>query len=77
MQDLIGVHFDTCQIVTSFSWLVPEARQQGLGREMRAAILHLAFKGLGAVEAHSEAFVDNEASNRVSEPLGYQPNGAD
>ena len=77
MQDLIGVNFDTCQIVTSFSWLAPDARQQGLGREMRAAILHLAFEGLGAAEARSEAFFDNVASNRVSEVLGYQPNGAD
>jgi len=77
MQDLIGVNFDTCQTVTSFSWLAPDARQKGLGREMRAAILHLAFEGLGAVEARSEAFFDNVASNRVSEVLGYQPNGAD
>ncbi|GGR39652.1 succinyl-CoA transferase Rv0802c [Deinococcus ruber] len=77
MQDLIGVNFDTCQTVTSFSWLAPDARQKGLGREMRAAILHLAFEGLGAVEASSEAFFDNVASNRVSEVLGYQANGAD
>ncbi len=75
MQDLIGVDFDTCRTVTSFSWLAPSARQQGLGREMRAAILHLAFEGFGAAEAASEAFFDNLASNRVSETLGYQPNG--
>lgn len=47
MQDLIGVDFDTCRTVTSFSWLAPSARQQGLGREMRAAVLHLAFEGFG------------------------------
>ncbi len=77
MQDLIGVNFDTLRTVTSFSWLAPSARQQGLGREMRAAILHLAFEGLGAAEATSEAFFDNVASNRVSEVMGYQPNGRD
>ncbi|GAA4023546.1 hypothetical protein GCM10022631_42870 [Deinococcus rubellus] len=77
MQDLIGVNFDTCQTVTSFSWLAPSVRQQGLGREMRAAILHLAFEGFGAAEAASEAFFDNLASNRVSESMGYQPNGSD
>ncbi|TSA88102.1 GNAT family N-acetyltransferase [Deinococcus detaillensis] len=77
MQDLIGVNFDTCRTVTSFSWLAPSARQRGLGREMRAAILHLAFGGFGAGEANSEAFFDNSASNRVSESMGYQPNGTD
>ena len=77
MQDLIGVNFDTCRMVSSFSWLAPSVRQQGLGREMRAAILHLAFEGLGAAEATSEAFFDNVASNRVSEALGYRPNGTD
>ena len=77
MQDLMGRDFDTRRTVSSFSWLAPGARQQGLGREMRAAILHLAFEGLGAAEATSEAFFDNVASNRVSELLGYQPNGTD
>jgi RimJ/RimL family protein N-acetyltransferase len=42
---------------------------------MRAAVLHLAFAGLGAREAASEAFADNHASNRVSQALGYEPNG--
>jgi RimJ/RimL family protein N-acetyltransferase len=42
---------------------------------MRSAILHLAFDGLGAREASSEAFTDNEASNAVSRALGYEPNG--
>lgn len=77
MQDLIGVEFDTFKTVASFSWLAPSARQRGLGQEMRAAILHLAFEGFGAAEATSEAFFDNVASNRVSEVLGYQPNGHD
>jgi hypothetical protein len=39
------------------------------------AILHLAFAGLGAREAASEAFADNPASNGVSRALGYEPNG--
>jgi RimJ/RimL family protein N-acetyltransferase len=63
--------------VTSFSWLAPGRRGQGLGKEMRAAILQLAFAGLGASEAGSDAFVDNEASNGVSRALGYEPNGTD
>jgi RimJ/RimL family protein N-acetyltransferase len=75
MQDLIAEDFPAFAAVTTFSWLAPHARRQGIGREMRAAILHLAFTGLGAREATSEAFVDNTASNAVSRAMGYEPNG--
>lgn len=36
---------------------------------------HIAFDGLDAREASSEAFADNEASNAVSRALGYEANG--
>ncbi|MFC1435467.1 GNAT family N-acetyltransferase [Streptacidiphilus sp. N1-3] len=75
MQDLIGTDFAAFGTVDSFSWLSPGLRGRGLGREMRQAVLHLAFDGLGAREANSDAFVDNHASNRVSEAVGYLPNG--
>jgi RimJ/RimL family protein N-acetyltransferase len=42
---------------------------------MRAAALHLAFEGLDAVMATSGVLAGNEASRRVSEKLGYRPNG--
>ena len=42
---------------------------------MREAVLHLAFDGLGAKEASSDAFVDNQGSNAISRRLGHQPNG--
>lgn len=44
---------------------------------MRQAILHLAFEGLNATEAASDAFVDNVGSNGVSRTLGYKENGVD
>ncbi|WP_433306001.1 GNAT family N-acetyltransferase [Actinoplanes sp. CA-030573] len=75
MQDLIGRDFAALGTVTTFSWLAPAARGRGLGREARAAILHLAFEGFGAREATTDAFADNHASNRVSELVGYTPNG--
>jgi len=75
MQDLIGSDFAAFGTVDTFSWLRPSLRGRGLGTEMRAAILHLAFAGLGAREAASEAFADNAASNGVSRALGYEPNG--
>jgi RimJ/RimL family protein N-acetyltransferase len=75
MQDLIGIDFAALGTVTTFSWLKPSARSRGLGTEMRSAILHLAFAGFGAREATSEGFLDNRASNRISERLGYHNNG--
>jgi RimJ/RimL family protein N-acetyltransferase len=75
MQDLIATEFSSLGTVASFSWLRPNARSRGIGSEMRAAILHLAFEGLGAREASSEGFLDNLASNRVSEKAGYEQNG--
>ncbi|MFD1054911.1 GNAT family N-acetyltransferase [Terrabacter terrigena] len=76
-QTLSGVDFATLGTVTTFSWLSTDLRGRGLGREMREAILHLAFGGLGAKEAASDAFVDNVGSNAVSRALGYEPNGSD
>jgi RimJ/RimL family protein N-acetyltransferase len=75
VQDLTGVQFAALGTVSTFSWLGPEHRGRGIGTEMRAAVLHLAFAGLTAREAASEAFADNQASNRVSEALGYEPDG--
>ncbi len=75
MQDLIGTNFAAFGTVSTFSWLQPSSRHRGIGTEMRSAVLHLAFAGLGAREASSEAFADNEASNGVSRALGYEPNG--
>ena len=77
MQDLIAEKFDTCGTVLSFSWLSTDVRGRGLGTEMRSAMLHLAFAGLEAKEAGSDAFEDNIGSNRVSEFLGYEPNGVE
>ncbi|EWT02466.1 acetyltransferase [Intrasporangium oryzae NRRL B-24470] len=76
-QSLAGVSFSTLGTVTTFSWLSTDLRGRGLGHEMREAILHLAFHGLGAKEAASDAFVDNLGSNAISQGLGYEPNGFD
>ena len=77
MQDLIAEDFPTFGAVATYSWLAPKARGQGIGREMRSAILQLAFAGFGAREASSDAFLDNHASNAISRALGYEENGLD
>lgn len=47
MQNLKGSDFSKFGTVSSFSWLAPGQRGRGIGTEMRAAVLHLAFAGLG------------------------------
>ena len=75
MQDVIGDEFDAFGTVETSSWIASDVRQRGVGTETRSAILNLAFDGLGAQEAHSEAAVDNAGSNGISERLGYERNG--
>jgi len=77
VQDLIGVEYARTRQVATGSWLGKAYQGHGIGKEMRAAVLHLAFAGLGAQRATSEAFEDNAASLAVSRALGYVENGDD
>ncbi|MDP9075132.1 MAG: GNAT family N-acetyltransferase [Actinomycetota bacterium] len=74
-QSLMAEEFATRRTVMTGSWLGPEQRGRGLGKEMRAAALHLAFAGLGARRAESGARDTNYASLAVSRALGYVDNG--
>jgi RimJ/RimL family protein N-acetyltransferase len=75
VQDLEAEHFRAVRSVETGSWLGRAHQGQGLGREMREAVLHLAFAGLGAEEALSGAFEDNVASLATSRAVGYVENG--
>jgi RimJ/RimL family protein N-acetyltransferase len=75
VQDMMASHFARVRSVETGSWLGQRHQGQGLGKEMRQAILHLAFAGLGAEEAHSGAFDDNAASLATSRAAGYVDNG--
>jgi len=74
-QDVMGSEFGVRREVGTASWLGRRHHGRGLGTEMRQAVLHLAFDGLGALGASSGAYDDNPASNRVSEKCGYERNG--
>jgi RimJ/RimL family protein N-acetyltransferase len=74
-QGLYAERFPIARSVHSGSWLGRAFQGRGYGKEMRTAVLALAFDGLGAREATSEAFLDNAASNGVSRSLGYADNG--
>jgi RimJ/RimL family protein N-acetyltransferase len=67
--------FSTLRLFNTGSWLGRAHQGQGLGKEMRAAVLHFGFAGLGASYAATGAFDDNPASLGVTRALGYQPNG--
>lgn len=75
-QSLTGTDFATTREVKTGSWLGMAHQGDGLGTEMRAAVLLLAFDHLGAVRARSDAFADNHASHRVSAKLGYRRDGS-
>lgn len=78
---LIGVQsvgakdFARLKTVTSGSWLGQPFQGKGYGKEMRAAMLHFVFEGLGAEVAESEAWEENAASIGVSTSVGYEQNG--
>lgn len=74
-QDLRASSFAVTREAGSGSWLGASFQGRGLGTEMREALLHFVFVGLGADWAVSSAADDNVASNRVSEKCGYVPDG--
>jgi RimJ/RimL family protein N-acetyltransferase len=74
-QALAARGFGTFHAVNTGSWLGKADQGRGLGKEMRSAVLAMAFNGLGAEVATTEAFLDNPASAGVSRSLGYLPNG--
>lgn len=74
-QGIEAVDFATKREVETGSWLGSPYQGRGLGTEQRAAVLELAFKGLGAEAALSGSFVHNVKSQRVSERLGYRRTG--
>ena len=57
------------------SYLFAPEQGRGIGIEMRSAVLHLLFAGLGADYAHSAAWSDNAASLGVTRRLGYEYQG--
>lgn len=75
MQEVWGDMFAVRREVQTGSWLGLPHQGRGIGTHMRAAVLHLAFAGLGAESAVSTARLDNLRSMGVSRTLGYVPDG--
>lgn len=74
-QGLSADGFPVRREVATGSWLGLPYQRHGLGREMRAAVLVLAFTHLGALSAVTGAFEDNTAAVKVTKALGYHDDG--
>ena len=75
VQGIHGIDFPHRRTFITGSWLGRAHQGRGIGKEMRAAVLHFGFDGLGARRAETGAFHDNAASLAVTRALGYEPNG--
>jgi len=75
VQEVIARDFPVRRMISSGSWIGRQFQGRGLGTQARAAILALAFEGMGALAAESGYFETNAASARVSEKLGYRQTG--
>ncbi len=67
--------FAQLRSVLTGSFLLQPYQGKGVGTEMRAAILHFAFAGLGAELAQTGAWADNHQSLGVTRKLGYEFEG--
>ncbi|WP_138418785.1 GNAT family N-acetyltransferase [Sinomonas gamaensis] len=74
-QDVAAKDFPALRTISTGSWLRRSAQGQGLGKEMRAAVLVWAFDHLGADLAMTSTYDWNSPSIGVSSALGYEPNG--
>ncbi len=77
-QEIQATLFATDHVVGTGSWLGRASQGQGLGTEMRAAVLELAFEHLGATAAES-SWIESGAgqSAGVSVRLGYIETGTE
>lgn len=75
LQELRGKDFAVTRTVSTGSWLGRVHQGQGIGTEMRSAVLQFAFDHLRAERADTGAFADNPRSLAVSRKLGYRPDG--
>lgn len=75
VQELLGKDFAVTRTVSTGSWLGRAHQGQGIGTEMRSAVLQFAFDHLRAERADTGAFTDNGPSLAVSRKLGYRPDG--
>jgi RimJ/RimL family protein N-acetyltransferase len=75
IQSASGDNWSVLREVETGSWLGRAYQGRGIGRRMRALMLHFCFEALKADSVVSAAFTDNAASNAVSLRTGYVVDG--
>lgn len=75
IQSVSGDNWPVLRELETGSWLGYAHQGKGIGRRMRALMLHFCFEALGAEHVVSAAFTDNAASNAVSRRTGYEVDG--
>lgn len=75
MKGLWAQDFPSLREFATGSWLGLGYQGHGFGKEMRAAVLHFAFRHLHGQWAVSQTFDDNPASISVNLFHGYEPDG--
>jgi len=74
-QDMVATDFVHTKTFETGSWLGQAHQGEGIGKEMRVAILHFGFLGLEARRAETGAYENNAPSLGVTYALGYEDNG--
>lgn len=75
VQGISAKDFPATRSVSTGSWLALHEQGQGYGTRMRSAAVTAFADHFDALEFHSGYFEGNESSRKVSEKLGYSPNG--
>lgn len=75
VQGVSAMGFTRTRSVTTGSWLALQEQGQGYGTRMRSAVVAAFADHFDAEAFHSAYFEGNDSSRRVSEKLGYSPNG--
>ncbi|MCU4298887.1 N-acetyltransferase [Brevibacterium permense] len=75
VQGVNGHRFPLTKTVSTASWLALPEQDRGYGTRMRRMIIETFTSYFGASRFDTAYFDGNDASRRVSEKLGYSPNG--
>lgn len=75
IQGVSSDQYPLMRTVSTGSWLAPEEQSRGFGTRMRSMVIDSFARHFGAHRFDTGYIDGNAASRRVSEKLGYCPNG--
>ncbi|UVI37246.1 GNAT family N-acetyltransferase [Brevibacterium spongiae] len=75
IQGVNGSRYPLTRTVSTGSWLAKKEQGRGFGTKMRSMVVSTFIEHFGAGRFETAYIAGNDASRRVSEKLGYSPNG--